>query len=96
VTIDVTQIAVRVPVPGLLAGQTATVAFALSVTGPVLRASGGTLDRRKDNPYCGYEQYDFDVVTGTPAAWMSTCSRATSSAPMPPARSPGATNISMR
>ena len=36
-----------------------------SVTGPNLRASGGTLDFRKDQPYCGYEQYTFDVPTGT-------------------------------
>jgi NADH-quinone oxidoreductase subunit D len=40
-------------------------ALALGCTGPVLRASGVPLDIRKANPYCGYEQYDFAVPTGT-------------------------------
>jgi NADH-quinone oxidoreductase subunit D len=35
------------------------------VTGPALRASGGALDLRKARPYCGYEQYEFDVPTAT-------------------------------
>lgn len=34
-----------------------------SVTGPSLRASGIAYDVRKAFPYCGYETYDFDVVT---------------------------------
>ncbi|MFC4426333.1 NADH dehydrogenase (quinone) subunit D [Deinococcus navajonensis] len=41
----------------------AEVALDLGLTGPNLRASGVTLDNRKDNPYCGYETYDFDVVS---------------------------------
>ncbi len=41
--------------------------IALGVTGPVLRATGLPLDLRKAQPYCGYEQYDFDVVTETGA-----------------------------
>jgi len=40
-------------------------ALALGCTGPVLRGSGVALDIRKSNPYCGYEQYDFAVPTGT-------------------------------
>ncbi len=40
-------------------------AIRFAVTGPNLRGSGGMLDLRKDRPYCGYEQYDFAVPTGT-------------------------------
>jgi NADH-quinone oxidoreductase subunit D len=40
-------------------------ALALACTGPVLRGSGVALDIRKANPYCGYEQYDFAVPTGS-------------------------------
>jgi NADH-quinone oxidoreductase subunit D len=35
----------------------------LGVTGPVLRATGLAHDVRRAEPYCGYEQYDFDVPT---------------------------------
>ncbi|MCC2671050.1 MAG: dehydrogenase subunit [Armatimonadetes bacterium] len=34
------------------------------VTGPRLRAAGVNYDIRKDHPYCGYEQYDFQVHLG--------------------------------
>jgi NADH-quinone oxidoreductase subunit D len=40
-------------------------AIRYSITGPNLRASGGTLDLRKFRPYCGYDEYDFEVPTGT-------------------------------
>jgi NADH-quinone oxidoreductase subunit D len=35
------------------------------VTGPMLRASGVDWDLRKVRPYCGYEQYDFNVPIET-------------------------------
>lgn len=38
-------------------------AIALGVTGPTLRAAGVAKDVRRDEPYCGYETYDFEVVT---------------------------------
>lgn len=36
-------------------------ALQYGVTGPILRASGMKWDLRKEHPYCGYEQYDFDI-----------------------------------
>ena len=41
--------------------------MALGVTGPVLRSTGLPHDLRKAAPYCGYETYDFDVVTADTA-----------------------------
>ena len=40
-------------------------ALAYGLTGANLRASGVALDLRKDKPYSGYEQYQFDVPVGT-------------------------------
>jgi NADH-quinone oxidoreductase subunit D len=37
--------------------------IAWGVTGPSLRGSGVAYDLRKEEPYSGYEQYDFDVCT---------------------------------
>lgn len=40
-------------------------AVSWGLTGPSLRASGVNWDIRKAQPYCGYEQYDFDVPVRT-------------------------------
>ncbi len=40
-------------------------AVAYGITGPNARACGLTMDLRKDKPYCGYENYDFDIPVGT-------------------------------
>jgi NADH-quinone oxidoreductase subunit D len=37
--------------------------MALGVTGPILRSAGLPHDLRKSQPYCGYENYDFEVCT---------------------------------
>jgi NADH-quinone oxidoreductase subunit D len=42
-------------------------ALSLGVTGPILRAAGVAVDVRKDEPYCGYDTYDFEVPIGTGA-----------------------------
>ena len=52
--------------------------MALGLTGPVLRSTGYPWDLRKTQPYCGYEDYDFDVVTWdtppTPTAGSASAS----------------------
>lgn len=46
---------------GVISAETA---ISYGLTGPNLRASGPCRDLRKDRPYLGYEQYDFDVPVG--------------------------------
>lgn len=46
---------------GVLSGEDA---IAYGATGPVLRASGVDWDLRKNEPYLGYEAYDFDIPIG--------------------------------
>jgi NADH-quinone oxidoreductase subunit D len=41
--------------------------MALGITGPILRSAGLAWDLRKTQPYCGYENYDFEVPTQTTA-----------------------------
>ena len=43
----------------------AATALQHGVTGPTLRASGVNWDLRKARPYCGYEQYDFNIPVRT-------------------------------
>jgi len=38
-------------------------AIDIGLTGPALRSSGVDWDLRRDNPYSGYEDYDFEVIT---------------------------------
>ncbi len=40
-------------------------AISYGLTGPNLRGSGVGMDLRKDRPYSGYEQYEFDVPVGS-------------------------------
>jgi len=37
--------------------------MALGITGPILRSTGLPYDLRRSEPYCGYENYEFDVIT---------------------------------
>ena len=39
-------------------------AYALGITGPLLRACGVAYDIRKNEPYSGYEEFDFEVPVG--------------------------------
>jgi NADH-quinone oxidoreductase subunit D len=41
--------------------------LALGATGPILRSAGLPWDMRKVEPYCGYEEYDFEVPVATEA-----------------------------
>lgn len=45
---------------GIISGERA---IAYGFTGPCLRASGVSLDLRRDEPYLGYETYDFEIPT---------------------------------
>ena len=45
----------------------APTAESLGVTGPLLRAAGVARDVRRDEPYSGYEGYEFDIPTRTEA-----------------------------
>ena len=47
-----------------VAPLTATQALALGATGPTLRGSGVAWDLRRDQPYCDYDRYEFEVPTG--------------------------------
>ena len=50
--------------------------MALGITGPILRSTGLPMDLRKLDPYCGYETYDFNVVTRDSAdAYGRACIR---------------------
>src|SRR5262249_39232405 len=40
-------------------------AIALGATGPVLRGSGVAWDLRKAQPYCDYDDYDFEIPVGS-------------------------------
>ncbi len=40
-------------------------AIAMGASGPMVRGSGLAWDIRKPEPYCGYEQYNFDVPVET-------------------------------
>src|SRR5690606_30027103 len=42
-------------------------AMALGAAGPILRSAGLPYDLRKAQPYCGYENYEFEVPTHTDA-----------------------------
>jgi NADH-quinone oxidoreductase subunit D len=46
-------------------------ALALGITGPMLRASGVAHDLRVDEPYLGYQQYDFEVPVRTEGDCMA-------------------------
>lgn len=51
----------RIQGVGVISGEDA---IDLGVTGPSLRGSGVNWDLRRDQPYSGYENYDFEVAVG--------------------------------
>lgn len=46
---------------GILSGAQA---LDIGCSGPIARASGVAWDLRKSNPYCGYEEFDFQIPVG--------------------------------
>ncbi|MBP3943487.1 NADH-quinone oxidoreductase subunit D [Sphingobacteriaceae bacterium WQ 2009] len=48
-----------------VAGVTPEQALEYSWSGPILRATGVDYDVRVQNPYCSYEEFEFDVPVGT-------------------------------
>ena len=66
-----------------IAVMTIPAGFALSYTGPGMRAAGYPLDIRKIAPYCGYEKYDFDVSPRTSPTPSTVCGCASRSASSP-------------
>ncbi|MFT4218213.1 MAG: NADH-quinone oxidoreductase subunit D [Micropruina sp.] len=57
--------------------QDLSACMALGVTGPVLRSTGYDWDLRKQQPYCGYETYEFESKAWRPEnEWASSDSYA--------------------
>jgi NADH-quinone oxidoreductase subunit D len=53
--------------------QSLAACLAMGVTGPVLRSTGFNWDLRKQQPYCGYETYDFESIAWKPEdGWASS------------------------
>ena len=55
---------------------TAEEAIDWGLTGPCLRGSGVDLDLRRDNPYSGYETYDFEIPVEQRRRRLGAISRA--------------------
>ena len=56
-----------------IGAYTSEEAIAWGVTGPGLRATGYSWDLRKQRPYSGYDQFDFDVPTGSRGDCYDRC-----------------------